>query len=190
MSPFASGFELAAHFAAGNPAYALELMEFMWHDFMLLDPRMTNSTFIEGYSTDGSLHYAPYAEDARVSHSHGWSTAPTSLLTKFVAGIFLEGPAGSQWRIEPAMGGLNRVSAGYRTTLGAFGVDWTDAGETGSFQTPEGTNGTVVLRSVSGAQNVTLTSAGIDQTLSFAAQSANRAVFSNLAGGNYTISMS
>jgi hypothetical protein len=32
---------------------------------MLDDPRMTNSTFIEGYSSDGSLHYAPYKNDPR-----------------------------------------------------------------------------------------------------------------------------
>lgn len=40
-------------------------MRLQWGDFMLDDPRMTNSTFIEGYSADGSLHYAPYPDDAR-----------------------------------------------------------------------------------------------------------------------------
>ena len=54
---------------------------------MLDDPRMTNSTFIEGYSTNGDLHYAPYTNDPRVSHAHGWSTGPTSALTFSVAGV-------------------------------------------------------------------------------------------------------
>jgi hypothetical protein len=30
---------------------------------MLDDLRMTNSTFIEGYTTNGSLHYAPYINE-------------------------------------------------------------------------------------------------------------------------------
>ena len=47
---------------------------------MLDDPRMTNSTFVEGYSATGELHYA-YTNDPRISHAHGWATGPTSSLT-------------------------------------------------------------------------------------------------------------
>ncbi|CAJ2509399.1 Uu.00g144250.m01.CDS01 [Anthostomella pinea] len=109
ISPFASGFELQAHFLAGHPERAVDLMEFMWADFMLDDPRMTRSTFIEGYSTDGSLRYAPYAgSDARISHAHGWSTAPTSLLTFFAAGLKLTGAGGATWSVEPQLGPLSR----------------------------------------------------------------------------------
>ena len=80
VSPFISGFELEAHYEAGAPDKALELVRFMWADFMLDDPRMTKSTFIEGYSTNGELHYAPYTNDPRVSHAHGWATGSTSTL--------------------------------------------------------------------------------------------------------------
>lgn len=80
VSPFISGFELEAHFAANRTRAALALVRNMWADFMLDDPRMTNSTFIEGYSTSGALHYAPYSDDARISHAHGWATGPTSSL--------------------------------------------------------------------------------------------------------------
>lgn len=65
ISPFASGFELEAHLVVGNAAAALDLMRLQWGSFMLDDPRMTNSSFIEGYSADGSLHYAPYSDDPR-----------------------------------------------------------------------------------------------------------------------------
>lgn len=65
ISPFAGAFELEAHFVAGDPVAALDLMRIEWGDFMLDDPRMTNSTFIEGYSADGSLHYSPYSNDPR-----------------------------------------------------------------------------------------------------------------------------
>ena len=82
MSPFISGFELEAHFTANRTTAALTLIRNMWADFVLDDPRMTNSTFIEGYSTSGELHYAPYGdEDARISLAHGWGTGPTSSLT-------------------------------------------------------------------------------------------------------------
>lgn len=65
ISPFAGSFELQAHLVAGNTVAALDLMRLQWGDFMLDDPRMTNSTFIEGYSADGSLHYSPYYNDPR-----------------------------------------------------------------------------------------------------------------------------
>jgi hypothetical protein len=38
---------------------------------MLDDPRMTNSTFIEGYASTGELHYVPYKDDPTISFSHG-----------------------------------------------------------------------------------------------------------------------
>ena len=81
ISPFISGFELETHFMANRTSTALTLIRNMWADFMLDDPRMTNSTFIEGYSTTGELHYAPYASNAVISYAHGWSTGPTSSLT-------------------------------------------------------------------------------------------------------------
>ena len=55
ISPFVSGLELQAHYQVGDAGSALDLMRLEW-GFMLNDPRMTNSTLIEGYSTNGSLH--------------------------------------------------------------------------------------------------------------------------------------
>lgn len=72
--------ELDAHFAINNSAVGLELIRRQW-GYMMDDPRMTNSTFIEGYSADGTLHYPPYANDARISYAHGWATGPTYTLT-------------------------------------------------------------------------------------------------------------
>ncbi|KAF2090387.1 glycoside hydrolase family 78 protein [Saccharata proteae CBS 121410] len=145
VSPFIGGFELQAHIAAGNVSAAIELMRLQW-GFMLDDPRMTNSSFIEGYSTDGSLHYAPYTDDARVSHAHGWATGPTGTLSFLVAGIQLQSAGGKEWLIKPAMGDLMHVEAGFMTPLGSFSVNVTKE-EDGSFEmmfeTPEGTMGEV-----------------------------------------------
>lgn len=150
VSPFATGFELYAHLVAGDAVAALNLMRLQW-GFMLDDPRMTNSTFIEGYAADGSLVYAPYANDARISHAHGWSTGPTGALSQYVAGIHLTAAAGSEWRIEPSVGDLTAVVSGMSTTLGNFSVDIGASGNgtitSFSFETPGGTTGDVVLPS-------------------------------------------
>jgi hypothetical protein len=186
VSPFASGFEVQAHFLAGFPERAIDLIEFMWADFMLDDPRMTNSTFIEGYSTTGSLHYAPYDNDARVSHAHGWATGPTSALTFFGAGLQLITSVGQTWLVQPRLGSLTRLTAGYETPLGQFSADWTapDANiVAGYFETPVGTSGTLILPSgnanlvVSGSKGRVFPSTVANGTLTFM----------NLPGGSYSI---
>ncbi|KAI0735418.1 bacterial alpha-L-rhamnosidase domain protein [Earliella scabrosa] len=106
VSPFSSGFELEAHFLANRTGAALALVRRMWADFMLDDPRMTNSTFIEGYSITGELHYAPYANDPRISHAHGWATGPTSSLTCYLTG----GLEAVRSNYEGAKGGLEAHS--------------------------------------------------------------------------------
>lgn len=144
ISPFISGFELQAHFLAHNASAALGLMRLQW-GFMLDDPRMTNSTFIEGYSTTGDLHYAPYLNDARISHAHGWATGPTSSLTFYVAGIQLLGAGGKTWRMAPELGDLKHVDAGFSTSVGFFGAktEVADHGLKMVLEAPEGTSGQV-----------------------------------------------
>lgn len=188
VSPFVSGFEIQAHYMVGRADRAVDLVEFMWADFMLDDARMTNSTFIEGYSTDGSLHYPAYANDPRVSHAHGWSTGPTSSLSFLGAGIRLTGGAGATWKIAPALGGLRELDAGYESPLGAFAVSWRNStcGLTGSFTTPAATTGVLELPVSDKAAKVTLTGPdGAQQLLDVSALSV--ATFENLAGGEYTV---
>jgi hypothetical protein len=147
ISPFISGFELQTHFLAENTTAALGLMRLQW-GFMLDDPRMTNSTFIEGYSTTGELHYAPYLNDARISHAHGWATGPTSSLTFYVAGIQLLSAGGKTWRIAPSLGDLKIADAGFSTDVGFFSAK-TQIGDDGAwtmdFEAPQGTSGEVKL---------------------------------------------
>lgn len=66
VSPFISSFELQAHFLANNASAALALTRLQW-GYMLDDPRMTNSTFMEGYEATGEFHYSPYNNDPRIS---------------------------------------------------------------------------------------------------------------------------
>ncbi|KAF1961374.1 Six-hairpin glycosidase [Byssothecium circinans] len=157
ISPFASGFELQAHYLAGFPDRAVELTEFMWADFMLDDPRMTNSSFIEGYATNGSLHYAPYDNDARISHAHGWATGPTSALTFLGAGL--------------------RVTS-------ALGRTWLGGGLTGGFETPEGTEGTLILPG--GEAVVVEGPSGVVQPAGNGT-AAGDVVYEGLVGGKYSV---
>ncbi|PIL33097.1 hypothetical protein GSI_04546 [Ganoderma sinense ZZ0214-1] len=113
VSPFISSFELETHFIANRTGAGLELMRRMWTDFMLDDPRMTNSTLVEAFTMDGELHYPPYANNATISHAHAFSTGPTSSLMTYVGGIQLLSAAGATWAIVPQVGDLHRVDAGF-----------------------------------------------------------------------------
>lgn len=161
ISPFISGFELQTHFLADNTTNALGLMRLQW-GFMLDDPRMTNSTFIEGYSTTGVLHYAPYLNDARISHAHGWATGPTSSLTFYVAGIQLLSAGGKTWRIAPSLGDLTIADAGFSTGVGFFSAKTqvANGGFQIDFETPEGTSGEVKIPRASCAGRAVIKDSG------------------------------
>jgi hypothetical protein len=150
ISPFIGLFELEAHFIGQKTQDALDLIQLQW-GFMLNDPRMTKSTFMEGYSADGSLHYAPYNKDPRVSHAHGWSTGPTSLMSFYIAGIHLTSSIGRAWKISPALGDLTHVDAGFETPLGEFSStvrSYNGTIQALHFKTPKGTKGSVSLPGV------------------------------------------
>ncbi|KAH0083736.1 bacterial alpha-L-rhamnosidase domain-containing protein, partial [Aureobasidium melanogenum] len=147
VSPFIGAFELEAHLHANNATAALELMRLEW-GFMLDDPRMTNSTFIEGYAFDGATHYAPYTNDPRISHAHGWSTGPTAFLSQYIAGVQLVTAGGRTWKMAPKLGDLTTAHAGFSTSVGTFEV-FTNVTFNGSismdFSTPVGTRGGVAV---------------------------------------------
>lgn len=199
ISPFISGFEIQAHFRAGRADRALDLIRFMWADFMLDDPRMTNSTFIEGYASDGALHYAPYKNDPRISHAHGWATGPTSALTFYVAGITVIDGGGSQWLMAPNPGDLTSVEAGFSTTLGSLSASL--AATNGvltsyNFSTPLGTSGALSVPYPSCAGTMTVREVEgrcLTQTIDIATSTRNmtaadRIELDGLAGGDYAVS--
>lgn len=120
-------------------------MQFMWADFMLDDPRMTNSTFNEGYDIYGQLHYPAYADDARISHAHGWSTGPIIALTNYVAGLHVVNE--SSWVVHPQPGNLTSVEAGFTVAVGSYSANYssTSLGSKYTFSTPSNTTGSLVL---------------------------------------------
>lgn len=194
ISPFISGFELQTHFLADNTTAALALMRLQW-GFMLDDPRMTNSTFIEGYSTTGELHYAPYLNDARISHAHGWATGPTSSLTFYVAGIQLLSAGGKIWRIAPSLGDLTFADAGFSTGVGFFSAktEIKDGGFEVHFEAPEGTKGEVRIPKASCAGRVVMKEeSGIYESLEIDITKANAGPISlaEVPGGKWKVMFS
>lgn len=166
VSPFISGYELQAHFLAGQPQNAIDLIRFMWADFMLDDPRMTNSSFIEGYDTSGALHYPAYTDDARISHAHGWSTGPLTALSAYVAGLQVLNS--SSWIAYPRPGDLSGVDAGFELSYGSYSAVFTvndsavAAGPSFSYSlsTPQGTTGSIILDIPAYNANITVVSTG------------------------------
>ncbi|KAG7449503.1 glycoside hydrolase family 78 protein [Guyanagaster necrorhizus] len=147
--PFVGGLEVRAHFVAGQGERALNLLRQEW-GYMLYTNISVQSTLLEGYTANGSLGYRGATgynfDHAFTSHSHGWSTGPTSALTFFVLGLTLTGPQGSSWSVAPVLSGLQSAEGGFETSLGWFGVKW-NVSSTNDFtlviEAPLGTVGTV-----------------------------------------------
>ncbi|KDR78125.1 hypothetical protein GALMADRAFT_94657 [Galerina marginata CBS 339.88] len=190
ISPFISGFEIQAHFEAGNDARALELIRRTW-GFMLYTPTSVQSTLLEGFTANGSLAYryqVGYNNDpAYTSHAHGWSSGPTSALTFYVLGLTVTSPQGKTWAVAPHIdGSIPAAEGGFETPLGWFGVQWklTPPSTGHSLElhvdTPQGTTGVVTV-----PPGMTTQGFLVDGTLSH-----SPAGSISLKGGKHTILMS
>ncbi|KAJ7722663.1 glycoside hydrolase family 78 protein [Mycena maculata] len=177
--PFIGGFEVQAHFIAGEGERAIDLLEREW-GYMLYTNLSVQSTLLEGFTANGSLGYRAAAgydfDHTYTSHAHGWATGPTPALTFYLLGIQLTSPLGASWSIAPVLSGLPSAEGGIETGLGSFSVQWAVSGETLTLalQTPAGTQGVVT---VPGTGPITVDKK-IEPTSSDSVE---------LRGGNYTI---
>ncbi|KAJ9216845.1 CAZyme family GH78 [Paecilomyces variotii] len=151
ISPFISSFEIQGHFIVGETERALELIRRSW-GWYINNQNGTESSVIEGYLQNGTFGYRSnrgYDYDASyTSHSHGWSSGPTSALTNYVLGLSVVSPSGSTWRLAPQFGDLQSVEGGFVTSLGKFQASWRRTGSEGyvlDFNVPKGTKGDVIL---------------------------------------------
>lgn len=151
ISPFISSFEIQGHFTIGETQRALELIRRSW-GWYINNANGTESTVIEGYLQNGTFGYRSsrgYDYDASyTSHSHGWSSGPTSALTNYVLGLSVTSPLGSTWRLAPQFGDLQSVEGGFVTSLGKFQVSWNRTSSQAyilNFNVPRGTQGTAIL---------------------------------------------
>jgi len=150
ISPFISSFEIQAHLTIGQTQRALDLIRTSW-GWYINNPNGTESTVIEGYLSNATFGYRSsrgYDYDSSyVSHSHGWSSGPTSALTEYILGLSITAPVGSEWKLAPQFGDLTNVEGGFTTTLGKFQASWTVGYGSYSLEytVPEGTSGELVL---------------------------------------------
>eukprot|EP01117_Protostelium_nocturnum_P013347 TRINITY_DN4973_c0_g1_i1.p1 TRINITY_DN4973_c0_g1~~TRINITY_DN4973_c0_g1_i1.p1 ORF type:complete len:670 (-),score=152.07 TRINITY_DN4973_c0_g1_i1:233-1999(-) len=145
IAPFIGGFELGAHFEAGEEKRAMELMRLQW-GYMVNTNISVQSTFLEGYYSDGSLRYL-WRGPNYTSHAHGWSTAPTWILTFYVVGINVETTSGAKWTFKPRPADLKRAKGGFETSLGRYDAEWKLSGNSFSaiLSVPQTSYGTVSL---------------------------------------------
>lgn len=194
ISPFISGFEIAAHFSIGQTDRALDLIRRCW-GWYANNPNGTQSTVIEGYLQNGTFGYRSsrgYAYDASyVSHSHGWSAGPTASLTNYVLGLSVLSPAGVTWKLAPQFGDLKSVEGGFVTTLGKYQASWqrTGIGYTLQFNTPEGTAGEIVLPCLSPGHFPLITIDGRSIPASMKPQLVGNGITLNTQGGTHKIAV-
>lgn len=148
-----NSFEIQAHFSIGETTRALDLIRRSW-GWYLNNPNGTQSTVIEGYLQNGTFGYRSsrgYDYDySYISHSHGWSSGPTSGLTTYVLGLSVTGIGGKAWKLAPQFGDLTSAEGGFTTLLGKFQASWLLEGKgyKVSYNVPEGTTGELVLPSL------------------------------------------
>jgi hypothetical protein len=174
ISPFISGFEIQAHFEIGRADRALDLIRRSW-GWYINNPNGTESTVIEGYLQNASFGYRANRgydfDTSYVSHSHGWSSAPTSALTTYILGISVTSRLGQTWKLAPQFGNLTSAEGAFITSLGTFSASWNLTAGGGfnlEFEMPVGTVGEVVLPQ-SNSSDTLVTVGGEKVDINFAA---------------------
>jgi len=139
ISPFITGFEVMAHFTAGEGKRARDLIKLHW-GYLLNAEFATNSTFVEGLNDDGTPNYMP---PNFLSQSHGWSTGPTAALSQWAVGLQPQSTQGKLWSWSPSSD-LKMVQGGFSTALGEYSASISTAAN-GAIQatitTPTNTTG-------------------------------------------------
>jgi alpha-L-rhamnosidase len=142
ISPFISGFDVYAHFEAGDAAGALALIRTVWVQHMTHDKPFYSGAVFETLNLDGT------PENPTRTLSHAWGSGPTSALSKYVLGVRPVEPGYKTWLVEPQPGDLSWAEGTVPTPQGPVGVAWY-RGTPGFFGlgvwVPAGTRGTVGL---------------------------------------------
>ena len=163
ISPFITSFEIGAHLPAREPQRSLDLIRTTW-GFIINNGNSTQSTLLEGYLANGSFGYRNYRgydyDTSYVSHAHGWSSGPTSVLTTGILGLEVTDLAGKNWSLTPQFGDLTHVEGGFTTSLGKYSAQWERSASGDSYSVnwtvPANTSGTVTLPALQGGQTLEL----------------------------------
>jgi hypothetical protein len=196
ISPFISGFEIQAHFSIGQADRALDLIRRSW-GWYINNPNGTESTVMEGYLINGTFGYRStrgYDYDfSYPSHSHGWSSGPTSALTTYIVGLSVTNPAGATWKLAPQFGDLSSAQGGFTTTLGNYQASWqlSGPGYTLEYTVPAGTSGQLVLPCLTSKifPNITIDGHPIPSTMNPHIQGGTASFSLDAQSGSHTIAV-
>jgi alpha-L-rhamnosidase len=140
ISPYVTGAELIARFDSTDSANAVTLLENEWGP-MIAPGDIYTGTFWENESTTGTQG------SSSTSMAHGWSTAPTSVLSEYVLGIQPVDAGYKTWTVRPQPGTLSWTEGQAPTPHGALSVKWNHDTNAGRFamqvKAPTGTAGTI-----------------------------------------------
>ncbi len=149
ISPYMGGLQLAADFQAGLPGLALALMRTEWGHMVNGDP---GGTTWERIHPDGTLGGADSA-------AHGWATAPTWVLSRYVLGVSPASPGFARWSVAPQAGDLAWAEGAVPTPHGRLGVRWKRGAGGCSFalavDAPRGTEGEVAVPLLGAERTIT-----------------------------------
>jgi alpha-L-rhamnosidase len=130
LSPFSTGYELSARFAASDTRAALTLMHRTWDKMVAPASPYYTGTFWEKMLEDGTVEdgKSATAKPGFVSLAHGWATGPTADLSRYVLGVEPIEPGFARWRVRPQPGGLKWAQGQVPTPTGAIVVKWARGG--------------------------------------------------------------
>lgn len=188
ISPFVTGYELDARFAAGQTGTALALTNLMWAQMVNQKGPFYTGTLWEKLGQNGQ------DTDSNASLAHGWATAPVSAFSSYLLGIQPTGPGYNTWSIAPQPGSLSWAQGQVPTPSGTPVVSrWRTGSNTSSFEltmsAPKGTTGTVAIPELGSsrviAEDGQIVWAGGAPVGGVSATEANGAVvFSNVSGAH------
>jgi alpha-L-rhamnosidase len=138
ISPFASGFDVHAHFEAGDATGALNLIRTVWGPMRPGQPYYSGATW-EALALNGM------PQSIGTSLAHAWSSGPTSALSKYVLGVRPVEPGYKTWLVEPQPGDLSWATGTVPTPFGPIAVGWEKDAQGFNLEllVPAGTSGTV-----------------------------------------------
>jgi Bacterial alpha-L-rhamnosidase C-terminal domain/Bacterial alpha-L-rhamnosidase 6 hairpin glycosidase domain len=143
ISPFVTGMEVDARFAARDTGGALALIHNLWDQ--MTDKRGPNYTgaLWEKLNQDGT------DVDANASLAHGWASGPVSSLSGYLLGARPVTPGYKTWIIAPQPGDVEWAQGRIPTPSGAIVSRWRRGHGSSSFMltmaAPGGTSGTVAI---------------------------------------------
>jgi hypothetical protein len=154
ISPFVTGMEVDARFAAGDTNGALALIHNLWDQMTDKRGPYYTGALWEKLNQDGT------DVDANASLAHGWATGPVSSLTGYVVGARPVTAGYKAWIIAPQPGNVEWAQGRIPTPAGALGSRWRRGQGSSSFTltmaAPTGTSGTVAVPELGRSRTITM----------------------------------